>query len=56
MALSGYELKELRRAGFSVGSLKKQYSDVLYQYDLHVTSSCASRYDMILDFIRKHGE
>lgn len=56
MALSGYGLRELRKAGFSIGSLKKQYSGVLLQYDLQGDSSPWSRYGMILDFISKHGE
>lgn len=56
MALSRYELRELREAGFAIGNLKKQYSEVLSQYDLLGDNSPWSRYGMILNFIRKHGE
>ncbi|MCR4754318.1 MAG: glycosyltransferase [Lachnospiraceae bacterium] len=56
LALSGYELRELNNAGFSIGDLRDQYSIVLVQYDLKVGNSNWSRYGTILDYIGKHGE
>lgn len=49
-------VRELRKVGFSIGSMKKQYLDVLSQYDLQGESSPFSRFGAILDFISKHGE
>ncbi|MDD3746345.1 MAG: glycosyltransferase [Anaerostipes sp.] len=56
LALSGYELRDLRKTGFSIGQLKKQFAYVLNLYDLQDDNSPWSRYGYILDFISKHGE
>ena len=56
MALSGYDLKELRRTGFSIGKMRAQYEKVLNLYDLPGDTSIWARYGTILNFISKHGE
>lgn len=54
MALSYYELKDLRNAGFIPGTLKKEYERVLREYGL--LTNFSYRKEQISDFISKHGE
>lgn len=56
MALSWYDLKDLRKAGFTPGKLKKEYEKVLRTYGLQGDTSIWARYGAVLEFINKHGE
>ena len=54
MAVSSYDLRELRKLGFAPGLMKLQYEKILKSYDIYADISIG-RYARILDFIEKHG-